>query len=66
MALTKEARKNNYQSATQNQNNILITVRVIEKYKDTEKGQVLSPGVVFKVTPERAQTLVNAKVVEIV
>ena len=39
-----------------------VRVCVIERYKDTEKGKILEPGIIFETSVERANQLINAKV----
>lgn len=55
----------NYQNEPHEPNlNGLVKVCVIQKYNDTERGQVLEPGFIFKTSIERADLLVKENVVK--
>lgn len=41
-----------------------IKVKVIEKYKDKILGKLLEPGEIIEVSPDRVETLLEARVVE--
>ncbi len=53
---TKGNSKMNFNEAT------LVKVCVVEKYKDSERGEVLEPGFIFSTSVERANQLVKEKV----